>query len=530
MADLCLLHTPRDMTSISAKIQEATEQVHSDCVVVLHQLQDSLSGTLHEARLKAARQGHLGLLKYLYRTEASWFLCDHQGPLCEAMIHGHSHVMNFLIASGANAEGQTPLILAIKNQDVNMAKAVLLAGANANGVNRETRQTALMETALNGCLQIAILLIEAGADVNIVDMSGHTALMLAVRKGYLKIGEVLIKAGADVDKFTAEGLTALSYCTLEGNEKGVRFLVQAGADVNMVDRSGHTALMLAVHKGNLKMGEVLIKAGADVNIVNKPGHTALVLAVHKGNLRMGEILIKAGADVDKFCSEDHTALSHCTLEGNEEGVRMLVEAGADVNRVNESGDTALIVAVRNGNLNMTKVLIEAGADVNKIYVNNKTALLFQGTLNSGGTALIVAVRKEYLNITKALIEAGADVNKTEENYKTALSYFALNGNTEGLRLLLRSGAKVNIGWGPVGILKPMIRLLLRAAGHEIFSFQRNKKSPNDTLHHHCRETIRRHLLKLDRHENLFLRIPRLELPSRLAKYLLFDTSLDENDT
>ena len=94
MADLCLLHTPRDMTSISAKIQEATEQGHTDCVVVLHQLQDFLSGTLHEARLKAARQGHLGLLKYLYRTETSWFLCDNQGPLCEAMIHGHIHVMS----------------------------------------------------------------------------------------------------------------------------------------------------------------------------------------------------------------------------------------------------------------------------------------------------------------------------------------------------------------------------------------------------------------------------------------------------
>ena len=450
MADLCLLHTPRDMTSISAKIQEATEQGHSGCVVVLHQLQDSLSGTLHEARLKAARQGHLGLIKYLYRTETSWFLCDHQGPLCEAMIHGHSHVMNFLIASGANGEGQTPLILAIKNQDVNMAKAVLLAGANANGVNRETRQTALMETALNGCLQIAILLIEAGADVNIVDMSGHTALMLAVRKGHLKMGEVLIKAGADVDKFTAEGLTALLYCTLEGNEKGVRFLVQAGADVNMVDKSGHTAL---------------------------------VLAVHKGNLSMGDILIKAGTDVDKICSENHTALSHCALDGNEEGVRMLVQAGADVNKAGESGDTALIVAAPNGNFNITNVLIEAGADV----------------------------------------------NKTGENNKTALSYFALNGNKQGVRLLLRSGAKVNIGWGPVRILKPMIRLLLKAAGHEIFTFQRNKKSPTDTLHHQCRETIRRHLLKLDRHGHLFLRMPRLGLPSRLTKYLLFDASLDEND-
>ena len=36
-----------------------------------------------------------------------------------------------------------------------------------------------------------------------------------------------------------------------------------------------------------------------------------------------------------------------------------------------------------------------------------------------------------------------------------------------------------------------------------------------------------HLLKLDPHENLFVRVPRLPLPKALQSYLLYDQTLDD---
>ena len=36
-----------------------------------------------------------------------------------------------------------------------------------------------------------------------------------------------------------------------------------------------------------------------------------------------------------------------------------------------------------------------------------------------------------------------------------------------------------------------------------------------------------HLLKLDLHENLFVRVPRLPLPKALKSYLLYDQTLDD---
>ena len=42
----------------------------------------------------------------------------------------------------------------------------------------------------------------------------------------------------------------------------------------------------------------------------------------------------------------------------------------------------------------------------------------------------------------------------------------------------------------------------------------------------CRVSIRAQLLSSDRHSNLFIRVPRLGLPSLLTRYLLYHMTLD----
>ena len=123
------------------------------------------------------------------------------------------------------------------------------------------------------------------------------------------------------------------------------------------------------------------------------------------------------------------------------------------------------------------------------------------------------------------------MNKIGKYNHTTLLLFALIGNERGVRLLLRSGAKViTTVCKRYVTLKPRIRLLLWAAGQRMIRrmIPRHLKLRKDTLYLHCRAAVRRHLLNLDPHENLFLRVPRLGLPSLLAKNLLFNTSLEEN--
>ena len=48
------------------------------------------------------------------------------------------------------------------------------------------------------------------------------------------------------------------------------------------------------------------------------------------------------------------------------------------------------------------------------------------------------------------------------------------------------------------------------------------------LKHLCREAIRKHLLQMSP-VNLFVRAPKLELPTIITDYLLYGVNLDEDD-
>ena len=76
--------------------------------------------------------------------------------------------------------------------------------------------------------------------------------------------------------------------------------------------------------------------------------------------------------------------------------------------------------------------------------------------------------------------------------------------------------------------------LLFAAGDKITkpSYKARKvlnEAAEMNLSHLCREAIRKHLLEIDPHENLFVRVPRLGLPAALQSFLLYDQTLDEAD-
>ena len=48
-----------------------------------------------------------------------------------------------------------------------------------------------------------------------------------------------------------------------------------------------------------------------------------------------------------------------------------------------------------------------------------------------------------------------------------------------------------------------------------------------SLKHLCRKAIRKHLLQVDKHTNLFTRVTQLELPGHLPEYLVYDMSLEK---
>ena len=107
-------------------------------------------------------------------------------------------------------------------------------------------------------------LVMRGADPNIADVNGISAFMHAVKKGDRELADMFLKKGADaavIDPKT--GRTPLHEAAARGNSPMINTLLAAGSPKNAADKAGDTALSLALKHGNRAAADLLRKNGAD---------------------------------------------------------------------------------------------------------------------------------------------------------------------------------------------------------------------------------------------------------------------------
>src|SRR5262249_53073 len=152
-----------------------------------------------------------------------------------------------------NEFGSTPLAEAVKLADARMVKLLLDGGAEPEGANQDG-QTALMIAIKTGELPIVEILIKPEANVNTIKkFHNQTPVMWAAAAGRNagELVKLLVPKGADVkpramftdwpSQITSEpraqyrpvgGLTALLYAARGGCYECVESLLDAGANVN----------------------------------------------------------------------------------------------------------------------------------------------------------------------------------------------------------------------------------------------------------------------------------------------------------
>lgn len=105
--------------------------------------------------------------------------------------------------------------------------------------------TGLRIAAANGNLQIAAILIKAGANLDLRDKLGNTALHLAVDRNQVEMAQLLIDVGAALDIDNRNGMTPLMVAASRGNAAIVQALLAKGANVRKTDFTGRDALSWA---------------------------------------------------------------------------------------------------------------------------------------------------------------------------------------------------------------------------------------------------------------------------------------------
>jgi uncharacterized protein len=154
-------------------------------------------------------------------------------------------------------------------------------------------------------------------------------LLKAAKNDNINIAEVLLKAGADVNQLDGEGGTLLYRAAYKGSKDTVELLLKYGANVNKGHIFGYTPLGDAASAGYKDIVELLIHHGANVNIANEYGYTDLHRAASTGKKNIVELLLKAGADVNAASYDNGTTpLDEASCSNHQDIVKLLLKHGA----------------------------------------------------------------------------------------------------------------------------------------------------------------------------------------------------------
>jgi len=114
-----------------------------------------------------------------------------------------------------DADGWSPLIMAAKGGHDALVQRLLEAKAQPNPCR--IAHTALRGAAINGHSSTISILLAAKADPNLESLHSRTPLMGCARAGHLQVARILIEAGADIAKCNADGENALFLAQANGH-------------------------------------------------------------------------------------------------------------------------------------------------------------------------------------------------------------------------------------------------------------------------------------------------------------------------
>lgn len=267
------------------------------------------------------------------------------------------YVTGLLLTAGVDideldAQGRTPLLIALEEKDGKMVNLLLEQGADPNAVG-EGRAAPLIVAAQAGNLEWMRQLLKAGADVDATDADGRTVLHRMVENGQEEEFDLLLEEGADWRREGPMGATPLQAALRLGHEQMAKKLFA----LDNAPREEWTPFMRemlakALKSGNEPMAQLLIAHHPGLPKPQGATQSLLAYSVAWNDLNMFKTLLACGADPNE----------RLAIPAERKFIDAVNEEDLVFYLQNEHGMTVLMLAAALGRLEFVDELLKHGAD------------------------------------------------------------------------------------------------------------------------------------------------------------------------
>ena len=169
-----------------------------------------------------------------------------------------------------------------------------------------------------------------GLKSNEEDAYGHATLHTAAQFGHKDIALMLIEKGANLNEKDSQGSTPLHLAASDQSINAALMLIENGANLSEKNAEGDTPLHLAAESGHCDVVQMLIENGANPNEKNFYGFTSLHAAAEYGHESTVLTLIENGANPNEKNSQGFTPIHAAARDGHKDAFLMLIENGANI--------------------------------------------------------------------------------------------------------------------------------------------------------------------------------------------------------
>jgi ankyrin repeat protein len=338
----------------------------------------------------------------------------HADPLLKAVASGLEGIVSALLRKGADASsatGNTSLGEAIKLGHVAIVALLLEHGAKVNPPQTNSLAGTPLHLAIRRCTidtvesvewyDIVKILLQEGANPNLLDNDGMSPLHLAIVKGLPKVVEVLVENGADAELQIGQAPNAAGHIYLTQSDQSLLTPLQLAIDPGATSKPEHRPSALGIFSAKTKkmdasestsrvtnedIVDILLEGGANPNTnLKDQKDSPMERARASGNSRVVRALLSHGAEIltqrgdlagkwalfylweneEKPKRGSRLQMRRCALSKSRVGIaQAFIDCGgADVHAKNRDNQTILHVAAKKKCVSMVKFCLKKGVDV-----------------------------------------------------------------------------------------------------------------------------------------------------------------------